>query len=74
MAGVFLGIAWMNFISDSARTFGDLTDKTYPFAFMLCTAGYFITILADIILAWVYERYDGSSIHSAISLERMVGE
>ena len=74
VAGFFLGMAWMNFISDSARTFGDLTDKTYPFAFMLCTAGYFITILADIILAWVYERYDGPSIRSAISHERMVGE
>ena len=64
----------MNFLSDSAGKFEDLTDKTYPFAFMLCTAGYFITILADIILAWVYERYDGLSIRRAISLERIVGE
>ena len=74
VAGVFLGMSWMNFISYSARTFVDFTNKTYPFAFMLCTAGYFINILADIIIAWVYERYDGPSIRSAISLERMVGE
>ena len=50
----------MNFLSDSAGTFGDLTERTYPFA--------------DIILALVYERYDGPSIRSAISLERIVGE
>jgi zinc transporter 1/2/3 len=73
-AGVFLGTAWMHFLSDSAGTFGDLTDKTYPFAFMLCTAGYLVTMLADVIVVWVYEKKDGPSIRGAIPLERIVGE
>lgn len=69
-AGVFLGTAWMHFLSDSVETFGDLTDKTYPFAFMLCTAGYLVTMLADIIIVGVYEKQDqSSSIHSAIPLQ-----
>lgn len=64
-AGVFLGTAWMHFLSDSAETFEDLTEKTYPFAFMLCTAGYLITMLADLIIVWVYEKQDRvSSNHS----------
>nr|ABK25966.1 unknown [Picea sitchensis] len=68
-AGVFLGTAWMHFLSDSAETFADLTDKTYPFAFMLCTAGYLVTMLGDLIVAWVYQKQDGPNI-AAIPLQR----
>lgn len=70
-AGVFLGTAWMHFLSDSAGTFGDLTVKTYPFAFMLCTAGYLFTMLADVIVVWVYEKQDRPSIHGAHPVERI---
>lgn len=70
-AGVFLGTAWMHYLSDSAGTFGDLTDKTYPFAFMLCTAGYLFTMLADVIVVWVYEKQDRPSIHGAHPVERI---
>ncbi|KAM7495639.1 hypothetical protein LguiB_030248 [Lonicera macranthoides] len=45
--GVFLGTALMHFLSDSNETFGDLTSKEYPFAFMLASAGYLLTMLAD---------------------------
>lgn len=69
-AGVFLGTAWMHFLSDSAATFGDLTDKTYPFAFMLCTAGYLVTMLGDLIVAWMYQKQDGSNI-TAIPPQRI---
>lgn len=69
-AGVFLGTAWMHFLSDSAETFGDLTDKTYPFAFMLCTAGYLVTMLGDLIVAWMYQKQDGSNV-TAIPLQRI---
>jgi zinc transporter 1/2/3 len=73
-AGVFLGTAWMHFLSDSAEKFEDLTDKTYPFAFMLCTAGYLVTMLADLIIVWVYEKQDqSSSIHSANPLQKTAG-
>lgn len=68
-AGVFLGTAWMHFLGDSASTFADLTDKTYPFAFMLCTAGYLITMLADLTVAWVYQKQDGSNV-TVIPLQR----
>eukprot|EP01018_Ginkgo_biloba_P003679 Gb_40082 [translate_table: standard] len=54
--GVFLGTALMHFLSDSNKTFGDLTDKEYPFAFMLSTAGYLITMLSDCIITWVYQK------------------
>eukprot|EP00253_Pinus_taeda_P001262 PITA_01262 len=72
-AGVFLGTAWMHFLSDSASTFADLTDKTYPFAFMLCTAGYLVTMLGDLIVAWMYQKQDGSNI-TAIPLQRIADE
>eukprot|EP01018_Ginkgo_biloba_P003680 Gb_40083 [translate_table: standard] len=55
--GVFLGTALMHFLSDSNETFGDLTDKEYPFAFMLSTAGYLITMLADCIILRLYDKH-----------------
>ncbi|KAL1558704.1 zinc transporter 2-like [Salvia divinorum] len=51
--GVFLGTALMHFLSDSTSTFGDLTDKEYPFSFMLASAGYLITMLADCTISHV---------------------
>ncbi|KAJ6849199.1 zinc transporter 2-like [Iris pallida] len=49
--GVFLGTAMMHFLSDSDETFGDLTEKEYPFAFMLACAGYVVTMLADCVIS-----------------------
>ncbi|KAL9269918.1 Zinc transporter 2-like protein [Drosera capensis] len=54
--GVFLGTAMMHFLSDSNETFGDLTSKGYPFAFMLACAGYLITMLADVVILYVYGK------------------
>ncbi|XP_058209632.1 zinc transporter 11-like [Rhododendron vialii] len=54
--GVFLGTAMMHFLSDSNETFGDLTSKPYPFAFMLACAGYLITMLADYVISHVYGK------------------
>ncbi|PKA49713.1 Zinc transporter 2 [Apostasia shenzhenica] len=54
--GVFLGTALMHFLSDSDKTFGDLTEKEYPFAFMLASAGYLVTMLADCAITAVVSR------------------
>lgn len=54
--GVFLGTALMHFLSDSNETFGDLTSKEYPFAFMLASAGYLMTMLADCVIYYVYRK------------------
>lgn len=51
--GVFLGTALMHFLSDSTSTFGDLTQKEYPFSFMLASAGYLLTMLADCAISHV---------------------
>ncbi|XP_038983551.1 zinc transporter 2-like [Phoenix dactylifera] len=54
--GVFLGTALMHFLSDANETFEDLTDKDYPFAFMLASAGYVITMFADCVISMVVAR------------------
>ncbi|GAB4845997.1 hypothetical protein Ancab_025001 [Ancistrocladus abbreviatus] len=54
--GVFLGTALMHFLSDSNETFEDLTSKDYPFAFMLASSGYLITMLADCVILHVYGK------------------
>ncbi|CAA2979483.1 zinc transporter 11-like [Olea europaea subsp. europaea] len=54
--GVFLGTGLMHFLSDSNETFGDLTEKEYPFAFMLASAGYLLTMLADSVISYVYGK------------------
>lgn len=60
--GVFLGTALMHFLSDSNSTFEDLTTKEYPFAFMLASAGYLLTMLADCFILYIYgKRSNGSS-------------
>lgn len=59
--GVFLGTALMHFLSDSNETFGDLTNKEYPFAFMLACAGYLLTMLADCVICFVYAKQNNSN-------------
>ncbi|KAL7130821.1 hypothetical protein ABFS83_13G158300 [Erythranthe nasuta] len=54
--GVFLGTALMHFLSDANETFGELTSKEYPFAFMLAGAGYLLTMLADALVSYVYGK------------------
>nr|AWV82699.1 zinc-regulated transporter/iron-regulated transporter-like protein 11 [Sedum alfredii] len=54
--GVFLGTAMMHFLSDSNATFGDLTEKEYPFAFMLACGGYLVTMLADCVITYVIDK------------------
>ncbi|XP_020224448.1 zinc transporter 11 [Cajanus cajan] len=51
--GVFLGTSLMHFLSDSNETFRDLTTKSYPFAFMLASSGYLLTMLADCVVVFV---------------------
>lgn len=48
--GVFLGTSLMHFLSDSNESFEDLTTKKYPFAFMLASTGYLLTMLGDCII------------------------
>ncbi|MED6137086.1 hypothetical protein PIB30_061660 [Stylosanthes scabra] len=55
--GVFLGTAMMHFLSDANETFGDLTDKEYPFAFMLACVGYLITMLADCVISTLLKNH-----------------
>ncbi|PNY00921.1 zinc transporter 11-like protein [Trifolium pratense] len=59
--GVFLGTALMHFLSDANETFGDLTKKEYPFAFMLACAGYLITMLADCVISSLLEKPHGAA-------------
>ncbi|XP_020203274.1 zinc transporter 2 [Cajanus cajan] len=54
--GVFLGTAMMHFLSDANETFGDLTEKEYPFAFMLACSGYLMTLLADSAISSVLNK------------------
>ncbi|KAJ1406914.1 Zinc/iron permease [Sesbania bispinosa] len=51
--GVFLGTSMIHFLSDSNETFKDLTTKTYPFAFMLASVGYLLTMLGDCVVVFV---------------------
>ncbi|KAI9081781.1 hypothetical protein K1719_036043 [Acacia pycnantha] len=51
--GVFLATSMIHFLSDSNDTFGSLTTKTYPFAFMLACAGYLFTMLGDCVVIYV---------------------
>ncbi|XP_071736455.1 zinc transporter 2-like isoform X2 [Rutidosis leptorrhynchoides] len=51
--GVFLGTSLMHFLSDSNDTFGSLTTKPYPFAFMLACSGYLLTMLGDCVILYV---------------------
>ncbi|XP_052178755.1 zinc transporter 11-like [Diospyros lotus] len=66
--GVFLGTALMHFLSDSNETFGDLTTKEYPFAFMLASAGYLLTMLADCLISHVYGKQGNESHNGDVEL------
>ncbi|XP_022139740.1 zinc transporter 11 [Momordica charantia] len=59
--GVFLGTAMMHFLSDANETFGDLTDRQYPFAFMLACAGFLMTMAADCVISHLYRKQTGDS-------------
>ncbi|WOK93784.1 hypothetical protein Cni_G02485 [Canna indica] len=54
--GVFLGTALMHFLSDANSTFMDRTSIEYPFAFMLASAGYLLTMLGDCIIVTMMQR------------------
>lgn len=54
--GVFLGTALMHFLSDADATFKERSDKAYPFAFMLASAGYLLTMLGDNIIQWIFVK------------------
>lgn len=71
--GVFLGTALMHFLSDSNETFGDLTTKEYPFAFMLASAGYLLTMLADCVIVYMYAKKTQGSDDSNADVELQGG-
>ncbi|CAH2069416.1 unnamed protein product [Thlaspi arvense] len=51
--GIFLATALIHFLSDANETFRGLKHKEYPYAFMLAVAGYCLTMLADVGVAFV---------------------
>ncbi|CAM6093732.1 unnamed protein product [Calypogeia fissa] len=55
-AGIFLATAMLHFLGDSTSTFETLTTNPYPFSYMLAVSGYFLTMLADLIVQYVYSR------------------
>lgn len=59
--GIFLGTALMQFFSDSNEYFEKLSSKDYPFAPMLVSSGYLLTMLADCICIHVYRRRSSDS-------------
>ncbi|XP_057765485.1 zinc transporter 2 [Salvia miltiorrhiza] len=68
--GVFLGTALMHFLSDSNESFEELTTKEYPFAFMLASAGYLMTMGADCLVSYVYAKEGNhASAHSHLQLQ-----
>ncbi|GER32852.1 zinc transporter [Striga asiatica] len=67
--GVFLGTALMHFLSDSNATFGDLTSKEYPFAFMLASAGYLLTMWADCVVSHVYGKHGDVSANGSAGFQ-----
>lgn len=67
--GVFLGTALMHFLSDANETFEELSDKEYPFAFMLASAGYLLTMFADCVISYVSSKQINVSDKPAADLE-----
>lgn len=51
----------MHFLSDANETFGDLTDKAYPFAFMLACVGFLMTMAADCVISYLYRKQNVDS-------------
>nr|XP_028945231.1 zinc transporter 11 [Malus domestica] len=58
--GIFLGTALMHFLSDSNKTFESLTEKEYPFAYMMASLGFLITMLGDSVVSYVYAKQKDS--------------
>ncbi|KAJ7526315.1 hypothetical protein O6H91_16G001700 [Diphasiastrum complanatum] len=54
--GVFLATALIHFLSDADGTFKNHTNNPYPFAFMLATFGYLLTMFGDCVISWIYTR------------------
>lgn len=72
--GVFLGTSLMHFLSDSNSTFGDLTEKEYPFAFMLASFGYLLTMFGDCVILLVTKGgHGGSETKVEVEEGRMIG-
>lgn len=67
--GVFLGTALMHFLSDANETFGDLTEKEYPFAFMLACVGFLMTMLADCVISHVYGKKENRTPNGDLELQ-----
>ncbi|KAM7522167.1 hypothetical protein LguiA_012069 [Lonicera macranthoides] len=65
--GVFLGTSLMHFLSDSNSTFSELTPKEYPFAFMLASVGYLLTMLGDCV---VFLVTNGGEREAKVEVER----
>ncbi|KAL6959203.1 synaptonemal complex protein zip1 [Sarracenia purpurea var. burkii] len=59
--GVFLGTSLMHFLSDSTSTFAALTPKTYPFSFMLASAGFLLTMFGDCVVVSVTRGSEGGA-------------
>ncbi|XP_059661243.1 zinc transporter 11-like isoform X2 [Cornus florida] len=68
--GVFLGTALMDFLSDSNEAFQNLTSKHYPFAFMLASVGYLLTMLANCIVLHIHRKRTSSGIPLQGSVQR----
>lgn len=49
----------MHFLSDANENFKDLTEKSYPFSFMLACSGYLLTMLADCAVSYVAKGSNG---------------
>ncbi|CAI0539871.1 unnamed protein product [Linum tenue] len=67
--GVFLGTSLIHFLSDAAETFDSLTSNTYPFAFMLASAGYLLTMLSDCIIVYATSGSSSGDKESRIAVE-----
>lgn len=64
--GIFLGTSLMHFLADSDEGFGNLTDKSYPFAFMLACVGYVLTMLGDCIVLFVTRNSEKSGVRVSV--------
>ncbi|KAJ7209395.1 hypothetical protein O6H91_Y480400 [Diphasiastrum complanatum] len=54
--GIFLTTALVHFLSDADASFKRQTSNPYPFAFVLATFGYLLTMLSDCIISVVSSR------------------
>lgn len=59
----------MHFLSDATETFGDLTEKSYPFSFMIASMGYVLTMAGDVAILAVTRRSERGGRVEAGSVE-----